>query len=79
METVDEDDSALLLIPVGIQPVDQAVAFIVGTEALEDLVAVTLNVVSQSCRIMLEAVGLVPAIAVPLGAVVGVLKVSHTS
>ena len=79
MKTVDEDDSALLLKSIRISPVDQAVAFIVGVKALEDFVAVALNVVSQLCRFVLQAIGLVPAVAIPLGAVVGVLEVAHTT
>ena len=53
METDDEDVSAILLYAIRISPVDQAVAFIVGTKALEDFVAVALNVVSQLCRFVL--------------------------
>ena len=79
MKTVDEDDSALLLKSIGISPVDQADAFIVGAKALDDFVAVALNVVSQLCRFMLEVIGLVPAIAISFGAVVGVLEVTHST
>ena len=79
MKTIDEDDSALLLKSIRISPVDQAVAFIVGTKALEDFVAVALNVVSQLCRLVLDIIGLVPAIAISLGAVVGVLEVAHST
>ena len=79
METVDEDDSALLLKSIRISPVDQAVAFIVGTKALEDFVAVTLDVVPQPCRVILEVIGLVPAIAISFGTVVGVLEVTHST
>ena len=79
VKAVDENDPAFLLKPIRIQPVNQAVAFIVAATAVDDLAAIALDVVPQTCRFPFNAVGLAPAAEVSLRAVVGVLEVSHSS